>query len=114
MKGERNSFIVYYELEEQTKSLTDEQLGKLFRGMFVYQKQGKKPVFDDERVQISFEFVKTYLDINDQKYKERCRINAENGKKGGRPKKIDIKADIDIEDKKIRKRIKKLMKKNKK
>ena len=114
MKGKRNSFIVYYELEEQTKTLTDEQLGKLLRGMFVYQKQGKMPIFNDECVQIAFEFVKTYLDINDDKYKERCRKNAENGKKGGRPKKIDITADIDVDSDKVRKQIKKFMKKSKK
>lgn len=37
----------------------------------------------------AFEAIKDDMDIIEEAYEERCRINAENGKKGGRPKKTE-------------------------
>lgn len=87
MKAKKNSFIVYYDLESQTELLSDEQLGKLLRALFIYEIHGKEPIFDDDIVKASFQFIKVTLDINREKYDEKCKRNAENGKKGGRPKK---------------------------
>lgn len=85
-RSEKNSFIVYYDLEKQTLLLSDEQMGKLFRAMFAYEVRGECPNFDnDQMLLMTFQFVKTTLDINREKYIETCHTNSENGKKGGRP-----------------------------
>ena len=87
-RAEKNSFIIHYDLEEQTSLLSDEQLGKLLRAVFGYEIRGEYPDFNgDQMLLMCFQFVKTTLDINREKYIERCEKNAENGKKGGRPPK---------------------------
>ena len=85
-RAEKNSFIIHYDLEEQPSILSDEQIGKLLRAVFGYEIRGEYPDFNgDQMLLMCFQFVKTTLDINREKYFERCEKNAENGKKGGRP-----------------------------
>ena len=36
---------------------------------------------------IFFSLVKAQIDSDNEKYEKRCKVNAENGAKGGRPKK---------------------------
>lgn len=79
----KQSFIVYYSLEEQTAFLSDEQLGRLFRMMFDYEIRGIMPDSSDELF-MCFGFVKTILDINKAEYAARCEENAKNGALGGR------------------------------
>lgn len=87
-RAEKNSFVLYYELEAQTSILSDEQLGWLLRAVFAYEIRGEYPNFkDDQLLLMCFQFVKTTLDINREKYIERCEVNRENGRLGGRPKK---------------------------
>ena len=38
MAKEKSSFILYYDFEEQTATLTDEQVGRLIRVMLDYEK----------------------------------------------------------------------------
>ena len=83
----KKSFLVYYDLEEQTKTFTDEQLGKLLRAMFAYEKRGEIMQCDDPYVTMAFNFVCVQLREGKEKYENRCAVNRENGKNGGRPPK---------------------------
>ena len=42
----KSSFILYYEYEEQLSILSDEEMGKLIRAVFNYEKTGIVPNFD--------------------------------------------------------------------
>ena len=96
--------FIYYDLEDQTSILTDEQLGRLLRAMFAYEKRGQEPDFKKEPIlSTCFNFVKVILDVNTRKYVERCKKNAENGKKGGRPK---IEVDLTVKKKKGKGKVK--------
>ena len=47
MAKEKNSFIVYYDFEEQTATLSDQQVGRLIRVMLDYEKRGVLPDGED-------------------------------------------------------------------
>lgn len=83
----KQSFFVFYDLEEQTKLLSDEQLGKLLRCMFEYEIHGNSPDITDAAVRMAFSFVKVSLRENKRKYTEKCKKLSENGRQGGRPSK---------------------------
>ncbi len=98
-KTEKRSFVLHYDLEAQTAILSDAQLGRLLRAVFAYEIRGEFPELDDDGMLLMcFQFVKTTLDINRQKYEERCEQNAENGKKGGRPPKSQNADKTETED----------------
>ena len=78
-RAEKRSFVLHYDLEEQTELLSDAQLGRLMRAVFGYEIRGEFPEFEDDKMLLmSFQFVKTALDINRQKYEERCEQNRHN------------------------------------
>ncbi|MCD7929053.1 MAG: DnaD domain protein [Clostridiales bacterium] len=85
--GVKQSFIIYYDWEEDIEDFTDEQAGALLRAMFAYQKRGEVYAGDDPSVRAVFRFIRRTFDRDREKYKEKCRQNQENGKKGGRPPK---------------------------
>lgn len=85
----RNSFLVYLDNIKQYDKLTDEQCGKLFKAMCHFAKDGKEPEFSDPVLDITFSFLSDRMLRDSEKYEEACRKNAENGKKGGRPKKSE-------------------------
>lgn len=72
---------MYYEILEQTSTLTDEQFGALIRATIKYDRNGDLPKFDDPLVQISFNFVKIIVDKDKQNYEEICEKNKENAQK---------------------------------
>lgn len=69
---------MYYEILEQTSTLTDEQFGALIRATIKYDRNGDLPKFDDPLVQISFNFVKIIVDKDKQNYEEICEKRREN------------------------------------
>lgn len=77
---------MYYEYEEQLKDLSDEELGKLIRAMFKFEKLG----FEDENLtplaNMAFGFIKRNLIRDRENYDKRSETSKINGKKGGRPK----------------------------
>ncbi len=75
----KKSFVIYHNLYEPIKGLSNEQLGKLFRALFEYEINGVLSVDDD--IQMPFAFFKNSLDINREKYKKRCEQNRKNAKK---------------------------------
>lgn len=82
----KNSFLIYYEYEEQLSILSDEELGQLIRAIFKYEKNNEIPKFSGV-LQIAFLFIKGNLDRDREKYDKRCETSANNGKLGGRPPK---------------------------
>ena len=85
----KESTIVYDKhVEICAEFLTDEQFGKLMFALI----KGTEPDFgDDKMLAMAFAFIALQKDMDDKKYEEKCKKNRENGKKGGRPKKVEEK-----------------------
>lgn len=85
---EMPGFMVYRDLLTGTKRLSDEELGRVFRGMMRYAFLGEMPEFDDDsREATAFDMVQPKMDHDYKKYSGQSNASKENGKKGGRPKK---------------------------
>ena len=82
----KNSSILYHDLEGAVSSMPDAQAGQLFKALFAYEKRGELPQGAPE-VQVAFNFMRTALDANRDKYDEQIEKNRQNGSLGGRPKK---------------------------
>ncbi len=82
MSREKNSFLIYYDFEEQTTSLTDQQVGRLIRMMLAYEKRGELLEEQEPAVTMAFRFLKTGLDSNRLKYEKVCERNRKNCRKG--------------------------------
>lgn len=80
------SFLIYLDYEEQFNLLKDEELGQLMRAVMQYEKTGEVPQLEG-MLKMAFSFIKTRLDKDREKYKNKCEQNKQNGAKGGRPKK---------------------------
>ena len=74
--AEKRSMIVYYEILEQLEDFTDEQVGKIFRAMIDYDKNGIEPDFTGE-MRVAFKFIKLSLDKNKEEYAKKCEKNRE-------------------------------------
>ncbi len=86
MAAARKSFMVYFDLEDQTEDLTNEELGELFRAMMAFASRGEvKEKFDSPAVKSAFGFVKVTLREDKLKFERKCETNRRNGAKGGRP-----------------------------
>ena len=82
----KDRFVIYTKYEEQIKMLTDTQAGILLRAMIAHQKGEPLPKMDG-LTSMAFTFIRQQNDENGKRYEEICRINKENGMKGGRPRK---------------------------
>ncbi len=81
-----NTFILFDDLQEPIMLLSDEEAGKLFKGIFQYRNGGLR----EELVgatHIAFMFIKLQLDRSEDHYEMICERNRINGAKGGRPPK---------------------------
>lgn len=87
--AEKKSLLLYYDYAQHFNFLSDEQVGKIIKAMLNYEIDGVFPEFDEPIMQMTFSFVRSNLDRDKQKFLEKCEKNAENGKKGGRPPKIE-------------------------
>lgn len=85
MAKEKSSFILYYDFEEQTATLTDEQVGRLIRVMLDYEKRGVLPDREDMLVEMAFWFLKVGLDVNSEKYRKVCQRNQGQSQSRQRP-----------------------------
>ena len=75
MAKEKNSFVLYYDLEDILLDLSDSQIAELFRAIFAYEKRGEAYSGSDPEVKIAMRFVSRALDDNDERY----RANIDNG-----------------------------------
>lgn len=83
------SFVLYDDYFELIKFLTVKQRGELFTMIFQYAATGEEIKHDDTAVRIVFSTIRMAMDRDREKYIQRCEVNKENGKKGGRPKKSE-------------------------
>lgn len=81
----KDSFLLYKSFYGPVSGLSDKQLGRLFRAIFLYQIDGSTQV--DADIQMAFAFFKNQMDIDGGKYQKVIERNKRNGSKGGRPSK---------------------------
>lgn len=84
----RAYFQVYFSYEEPLKSLSYEQIGKIFMAMFQYEKTKEKPELDPVS-DMAFYFIRSQMERDQQAYEEKCKRSRQNGMKGGRPRKSE-------------------------
>lgn len=77
---------MYFDWEAPLQELTNEELGELFRAMFIYAKYGELIDFEHRSLKLVFGFIKSAIERDKAAYEEKCRKNAENGSKGGKKK----------------------------
>lgn len=85
-KKVKDSFIVFYEWEDNLRKLSDEQMGQVFRAIFAYEKRGEKYNGADFAVDMAMNFIYGVIDRNRERYEETCRQRSIAGAKGGAPK----------------------------
>lgn len=82
----QQSFILYHDMWEQLKELTDAERWKILEAMFIYHSTWEI-IAMDRLLSIVFSGVRTMLDRDRDKYQEYVEKQSENGSKGWRPKK---------------------------
>lgn len=81
----KDNFLLKKSQQEVFNELSNEEAGKLIKGIFRYANTGDSGL--DGYLKIIFIPIKTEIDKNEERYEEVCKKNRENGKLGGRPKK---------------------------
>jgi len=81
------SFIIYEDFESILLKLSMKERGMLFTMAFSYAKRGEIEIESTPLVDMAFTMLRTQIDRDREKYETICKRNAENGKKGGRPRK---------------------------
>ncbi len=88
MAREMKYFMLFYDYRTQLELLSDEERGKLLMALFDYGEFGIKPKLEGMAL-MAFSFISADISRSQESYREKCEKNAENGKKGGRPKKAN-------------------------
>ncbi len=76
----KNSFILYHSYQKHLEDLSDAEVGQLTRAIFHYSETGEVPKLKP-LLKMAFNFIREDIDINKEKYEEKCRKNKENIKK---------------------------------
>ena len=84
----KESFVIYKAFYEPISELSDEDLGQLFRYIFLYQINQIEPP-NTSRVYMAFQFFKNQFRLDNEKYLKVVNRNKTNGLNGGRPKTQD-------------------------
>ena len=87
MAENKKSFILYCDIIHTVKKLPKDKQADLFVHILEYVND-MNPITDDFVVEIAFEPIKQALKRDLLKYEKIQQRNAENGKTGGRPKKV--------------------------
>ena len=72
----KDSFVLKTDYDDRLNDLTDEEIGKLIRAIFKYEKFQEEPKLDRLLMNI-FNFIKVDLDKNREKYEKKCKRNKE-------------------------------------
>ena len=78
----KRSFILYHDYAPQFNRLSDEQCGKLIKGIFEYEITGEYPSLP-KTADMAFGFIRNALDENRKQYEEVCKRRSEAGKNSG-------------------------------
>ena len=84
----RDYFPCRYSYRPILETFSDPEVGRLFKALLKYGETGERSDLPGKE-SVAFEFMAADLDRANEAYKAKCEKNAENGKKGGRPKKAD-------------------------
>lgn len=91
--ADKKSFIFYHEWAEILKKLPIDEVGNIILALIEYSESGTvtelSPIAD-----IAFTAFKQTIDKDTEKWEATCQKNAENGRKGGRPKKASGNDEI--------------------
>lgn len=82
----KQSFLLYHDSRDLFAKLSPEDCQMLILGLFDYSMEQDVSFPSGSAVDIAFTVIRTYMDRNAFKYEERCRINRQNGAKGGAPR----------------------------
>lgn len=82
----RPCFMLYHSFYSQFELLSMEERGELITNIFLYMRTGTVPEMS-LILKMAFSSIKDTLDRDSLSYENKCKLNAENGKKGGRPRK---------------------------
>ena len=77
----KESFIIYKSFWKPVSRLNNEQLGRLFRALCMYQVGEAPEVADD--IQIAYDFFINQFEIDEAKYNEIVEAKREGGRRGG-------------------------------
>ena len=71
---------------DQTKRLSDAELGRLFRALLSFSAEGTLPQGLSEKEAVAFDMLSSNIKRDIEAYEKQCKKNASNGSKGGRPR----------------------------
>lgn len=80
----KDNFLLKKSQQEVFDTLTDEEAGKLIKGIFKYMRTGDSELTG--MMKAIFIPIKNDIDKNEESYQKRCEINKQNGSLGGAPK----------------------------
>ncbi len=86
----RESFLIYTSFYKPISTLSDKQLGRLFRAIFRYNLG--EAVNVEEDIRMAFEFFKNQFEIDENKYQAKIKRDIDNGRRGGNPNIINGKS----------------------
>ncbi len=89
--AKKKSFLIYYDWEDSLRLLSNEQMGALFWGLFLYAKYGELPIFDDACLSFGFNVLKGHIDRDCEKYERICEVRSNSGKLGAMKKTANAK-----------------------
>mgnify|MGYP001057596022 CR=1 FL=1 len=78
---DKKSFVLYFDNKTQFDMLSDDQAGKLIKGIYEFVCSGVTPEFEDGMIRMAFSFISAAIVRDTAKYEEKCRKNKENVKK---------------------------------
>lgn len=79
----KKAFLLYSDISDAVKELSDEAAGQLFKAIFFYVDTGEPPNIADPTAKVAFAFIKSKLDADAEKYEEIAAKRQEAGRKGG-------------------------------
>ena len=88
---EKNSFVLYHDWLGAFETLSAEESKQLIIAIIKYSMSDADPEQRSAGFNMAWQFIKPTLQRDKESYYEKCKTNAENGAKGGRPKKAITK-----------------------
>ena len=79
--------MLYLDTESVLEPLSLEEIGTVFLSIFEYVREREVTRDLSVGAQVAFRSIKNFIDRDIENYEEKCKLNSEKGKKGGRPRK---------------------------
>lgn len=74
---QKKSFVLYHDYWEFLKLMTDEEVGRFIRAVYMYDREQILPKNLDPKTEMAFAMIKDRLDGDRQKYEKICKRNSE-------------------------------------